>query len=95
MWRAWSGILVDCNKKYLLASEVVLYDECMSLLKEVQTWSTATQEIDVQPARKKIKALKVALRINPSDRHNEPLMQAITDVTMLVIEPGMRGATRK
>ncbi len=77
-----------------LESETVLYEECLGLLKDVQTWATASQEVNVQPARKRIKALKAALRINPSDRHNEPLMQAIMDTGPIVIEPNKKGATQ-
>ena len=59
-------------------------------------WSKSDEKLDtvrdVLPVSNRVKALQMALRINPSDRNNDPLIKAIAETQILVAIPNTAGA---
>lgn len=80
-------------------SEQVYWDECVAVIKLVQGWLDTEGKLDtvrdVLPVSNRVKALKVAFRINPFDRNNEPLMKAIYETQSLVALPKGAGGKQK
>lgn len=87
--------LEDLKKASPHETEVSVYNECLAVIEEVRGWTNADQPVDLLPAKKRIKALQAALRIDPHDFHNEPLMRAYSNVAIVVAAPKDPGVVQK
>ncbi len=78
-----------------LEGEATVYKQYTAVSDEVRGWADAGPTVDVLPTKKRIKALRAALRIDSPDFHNEPLMRAYNAVSMLAISPNEPSGVQK